>query len=94
MITICNQCGGLRADPGEMFGGRPCKCPLPPAPCLVKYVPFTILIPEGHELIDRIKMQEWLKRLNTAVRELYAAKAASDGGGIPISPNNSTTGIR
>lgn len=26
MITVCNKCGGLRADPGEMFGGNPCQC--------------------------------------------------------------------
>src|SRR5437667_1536433 len=32
MITTCNQCGGLRAEPGEMFAGRWCECPLPPAP--------------------------------------------------------------
>jgi hypothetical protein len=29
MITICDTCGGLRADPGEMFGGKPCECPTP-----------------------------------------------------------------
>lgn len=26
MITQCQQCGGLRADPGEMYGGKPCEC--------------------------------------------------------------------
>lgn len=35
MITTCAKCGGLRAEPGEMFGGKPCECPLPPATCYV-----------------------------------------------------------
>jgi len=26
MITICKQCGGLRASPGESFAGTPCNC--------------------------------------------------------------------
>lgn len=28
MITTCLNCGGLRAGPGEMFGGRACECRL------------------------------------------------------------------
>jgi hypothetical protein len=93
----------------------------------VKYVPFTITVPEvkpgqgvatkeihvpvrdvdgveiltieAHDLIDRIKMQMMLSRLNEAVRELFAANqklpsveakatpTETAGGGIPISPN-------
>lgn len=26
MITTCKDCGGLRADPGEMFKCQPCRC--------------------------------------------------------------------
>lgn len=26
MITTCNQCGGLKAEPGEMYAGRGCNC--------------------------------------------------------------------
>jgi hypothetical protein len=94
----------------------------------VKYVPFTITVPEvkpgqgvatkeiqvpvrddegveiltieAHDLIDRIKMQMMLSRLNEAVRELFAANqklpsseakatpTETAGGGIPISPND------
>lgn len=25
-ISVCDQCGGLRDGPGEMFGGKPCIC--------------------------------------------------------------------
>lgn len=35
MITTCAKCGGLRAEPGEMFAGKGCECPLPPATCYV-----------------------------------------------------------
>ena len=31
MITQCPQCGGLRAEPGEIYAGKPCECPLPSA---------------------------------------------------------------
>ena len=31
MITTCDKCGGLRAEPGESYAGRGCECPLPPA---------------------------------------------------------------
>ena len=27
MITTCEKCGGLKADPGEMYAGRGCECP-------------------------------------------------------------------
>jgi hypothetical protein len=31
MITTCEKCGGLKADPGEMYAGRGCSCaPEPP----------------------------------------------------------------
>ena len=26
MITTCEKCGGLKADPGEMYAGRGCNC--------------------------------------------------------------------
>ena len=26
MITSCEKCGGLKADPGEMYAGRGCSC--------------------------------------------------------------------
>lgn len=25
-VWTCNNCGGLRASPGEMFGGKACQC--------------------------------------------------------------------
>ena len=34
MITVCPECGGLRAAHLESFAGTPCRCPLSPAPWL------------------------------------------------------------
>ena len=31
MITQCPECGGLRAEPGEMYAGKPCECPTQPS---------------------------------------------------------------
>ena len=31
MITQCPQCGGLRAEPGESYAGKPCECQFVPA---------------------------------------------------------------
>ncbi len=36
MITVCQQCGGLRADHLETFAGTPCQCMFSPDLCSLK----------------------------------------------------------
>lgn len=50
MITTCEKCGGLRAEPGEFFAGRGCGCPRAP-----KYSITTDDLFEIHNLATRIQ---------------------------------------
>lgn len=69
MITQCPQCGGLRAEPGEMYAGTPCECQFSPAP---GYVAIRQIIPgddlwEIHDLAQRVLQSR--QNVGTAMKE-------------------------
>ncbi len=37
MITVCEKCGGLKADHLEKFMGRPCQCRNSPEPSIKRF---------------------------------------------------------